>query len=180
MYERNDSMLFLWRVASVHTLAYFAAGVLALAVMAYGERFSSGTMAGLMRPLDSPWVALGPALQLLRGVIIALVLYPFREIILRSHDGWIKLWLLIVGLSYISSIGPTFGSFEGYIYTKATLAEHLLGVPEMLVYTLLFSWGLCAWYRKPGKAWTVLTATGVALVALMSGLGVWAALADLS
>lgn len=173
MNERNNLVLFIWRIASAHVIAYFLAGVLALTVMAYGEWFAAGSIAGLMRPVDSPWVAMGPALQILRGMVIALVLYPFREVFLLSRNGWLKLWLLIVGLCYISTIGPTFGSFEGYIYTQASLAEHLLGIPEMMIYTFLFSFSVCGWYRKPRKAWTVLSMIGVVLIMVMSGLGVW-------
>lgn len=176
MNERNDPLLFIWRIASIHVIAYFLAGVLALTVLAYGEWFTEGSMEGIMRPVDSPWVAVGPGLQILRGIIIALVLYPFREVFLIPRNGWLKLWLLIVGLSYISTIGPTFGSFEGYIYTRASLAEHLLGIPEMLIYSFLFSFSVCAWYRKPRKAWTVLSMIGVVLIMVMSGLGVWISL----
>ena len=168
--KKRELSLFIWRVASMHTIAYFIAGIFALLFMNYREQFASETMAAIMRPVDSPLVALGPSLQIFRGIIIALVLLPFKDIII-SKNGWIKLLVLILGLSYISTIGPTFGSFDGYIYTKVPLQYHLLGIPETLLYVFLFSFFLILWFKKPGKAWNIITAILVVLIVIMSLLG---------
>lgn len=176
MNARKEYLTFLWRVSSVHMIAYFLAGIFALAFMAYGKWFAAGTLAIIMRPIDSPWVAAGPALQIFRGLIIALVLYPFKDVFLSAYKGWLKLWLLVAGLSYLSTLGPTLGSFEGYIYTQASLGEHLVGLPEMLIYTVLFSVSLYVWYKHPRRLWTVLSIALVILILLMSGLGVLSSL----
>jgi hypothetical protein len=123
--------------------------------MHYKEQFAADIMSTIMRPFDSPLVALGAGLQIFRGVIIALVLLPFKEILI-SRSGWIKLAGLILGLSYISTIGPTFGSFEGYIFTKIPLQYHLLGIPEALIYVFLFTISFYLWYKKPNKAFYYL------------------------
>jgi len=168
--QKCEAAAFIWRAASIHTVAYFIAGIFALIVMNYREQFASEIMSVIMRPVDSPYVALGPGLQLIRGLIIALVLLPFREII-TSKKGWIKLSGLVLGLSYISTIGPTFGSFDGYIFTKVPLQYHLLGIPETLLYTSLFSVLLYLWYKKPIKAWNIISAILVILITGISILG---------
>jgi hypothetical protein len=168
--NKQGFMQFAWRVTSVHMLSYFIAGVLALVFMDYGKQFASGILSAIMRPVDSPWVAMGPALQVIRGFVLALVLYPFKDV-LSSKRGWLKLWLLIIGLSYFSTLGPTFGSFEGYLYTKAALSDHLLGIPEMLAYTFLFSFFVCYWYGKPKRIWNAIAGIGICLIFLMSIMG---------
>ena len=168
--QKNEIVTFIWRVVSIHTIAYFIAGIFALLFMNYKEQFASEFMSTIMRPIDSPWVAIGSGLQLFRGIIIALVLLPFKDIFL-SKNGWVKLAGLILGLSYISTIGPTFGSFEGYIYTKIPLQYHLLGVPETLLYVFFFSFLLFLWYKKPVKTWNIVTTILVILIVIINILG---------
>ena len=168
--KNEITTLFIWRVSLTHTVAYFVAGIFALSFMGYKEKFVSDIMSSIMRPVDSPWVAIGSGLQIIRGIIIALVLLPFREILI-SRNGWLKFAGLILGLSYISTIGPTFGSFEGYIYTKIPLQYHLLGIPETLLYVSLFTTLFHLWYKKPNKLWNIVLTISVILIVLISFLG---------
>ncbi|MEM5948898.1 hypothetical protein WKV44_10135 [Spirochaetia bacterium 38H-sp] len=175
MNKKKKFATFLWRVTAIHTIAYFLAGIFALIFMNYKELFAAEVMS-IMRPINSPWVAAGPGLQIIRGIIIAIVLYPFQEIFFNTKNGWLKLWLLILGLSYFSTIGPTFGSFEGYVYTKVAIPYHLLGIPETLLYTFLFSFFICFWYKKPTKVWNISTTILVLLIIVMSALGLLSSL----
>lgn len=167
---KNLTVEFVWRIASAHVIAYFIAGIFALVFMKYREQFGTDIMAQLMRSFDSPWVSLGPALQLIRGVIISIILLPIKDAII-SKNGWLKLMLLVVGFSYVSTIGPTFGSFEGYVYTKIPVQYHFLGIPEALLYTFLFSYFVGLWYRKPKRAWNAISIVFVALIVLLSIMG---------
>ena len=167
---KNESTIFIWRIVSLHTIVYFIAGIFAMVFLNYKEQFASEVMSVIMRPVDSPWVALGPCLQVIRGLIIAVILLPFKEIII-SKNGWIKLAVLILGLSYVSTIGPTFGSFEGYIYTIVPFQYHLLGIPETLLYVFLFSFLLFRWYKKPAKIWNIIALILIILIILMSFMG---------
>jgi hypothetical protein len=168
---KSERVTFFWRVIAAHTIAYFIAGIFALIFMNYREVYAGELMSLIMRPVDSPIVALGSGLQIFRGFIIALVLLPFREVFLSSKRGWLKLWGLIIGLSYISTIGPTFGSFDGYIFTVIPLEYHLLGIPETLIYTTLFSFMVVLWHKKPLKVWNVIAIILVVLIMLMSLMG---------
>jgi hypothetical protein len=163
---------FLWRVASSHMIAYFIAGICALVIMNYRNEFSSESLSLLMRPVDSAWTAAGPLLQIIRGVIIGLVLLPFRTVLFEEKHGFWKLFLLILGLSYISTIGPTPGSFEGYIYTILPVKYHLLGIPETILYTTLFSALLIIQNKYEKKLFFVLSVIFCSLIGIMSLFGI--------
>lgn len=162
---------FAWRVAACHLVTYFVAGVLAYTLFNYKQLFETGPLSALMRPVSSKWVAAGPALQVFRGLMFALVLYPFRRVFLDGRLGWLKLWGLFLGLAILGTAGPPPGSFEGAIYTKLTLIDHLRVLPEVVLQTLALSLLLVAWCRRPGRAWTVAMALASGAVLLMSMAG---------
>ena len=64
---------FVMRVTAAHVLAYFAAGL------------AADSMATLMRPIDDPLVAAGAGLQLVNGLVLGLVLAPFRAVLLGAR-----------------------------------------------------------------------------------------------
>ena len=164
---------FLARVTSCHVVTYFVAGMLAYTLLDYGALFQSAGFSCLMRPVSSRWVAAGPALQVFRGLIFALALYPFRSVFLADRHGWLTLWGLLVGLAIFSTAGAAPGSVEGMIYTTIPIASHLRGLPEILLQTLAFSLLLTAWHRHPHRAWAVVMGTLTLLGILMSVAGVF-------
>jgi len=169
--NQNQNTVFVWRIAASHVLAYFIAGIFAVYFMNYKEHYASQYMSLLMLPVDSPMVALGPSLQIFRGIIIALVLIPFKNIILNDRFGILKMAGLIFGLSFISTIGPTPGSFEGYIYTILPLQYHLLGIPETILYISLFSVFIGGWYKYNKPVINILSIIFTLLIVLMSVMG---------
>ncbi len=83
MESKKDSfLLFSWRVTSLHMLAYFIAGILALVFIDYETFFATDSLALLMKPINSPIVAFGPFLQIILGFAMSIFLYPFRSIFL--------------------------------------------------------------------------------------------------
>lgn len=164
--------IFLWRGAAAHTVAYFIAGFAALFTIEYEKRFAAGIMGTLMRPMDSPIVPLGAALQLINGLFISLILYPIRNTFLSDiRTGWLKLFLIVAGFSIFSPQTPGPGTFEGLLYTRIPLALHLAGLPECLLYSFLFSFGLTAWYRVSRNWINTVTIILLILIVLMSTLG---------
>jgi hypothetical protein len=145
--------------------------VLAYSLLDYRTLFQTEGLSCLMRPISSRWVAAGPALQVFRGLIFALALYPFRSIFLGGRHGWLKLWGLLAGLAIFSTAGPAPGSVEGLIYTKIPIRTQLLGLPEVLLQTLAFSLLLLAWHRHPHRAWAVVMGGLMLLGILMSVAG---------
>ena len=165
---------FIWRIAAAHTVAYFVAGIFAVAVLRYDELFGTGPL-DFMHSVDSMWVAAGPGLQLIRGVLLACFLYPFRTIFFETDYGWVKFWTLLFGLGYLLTISAAPGSFEGLIYTNIPVRYQLLGIPELILYLSLFTAAVFGWYRTDRKLFTVISVIAVLFIVLMSLLGVLAA-----
>ena len=167
----NEFVTFTWRVISIHTITYFIIGIISMKLFDYRELFLSGNLGYLMRPLDSPIVALGPGLQIVRGLIFAIALWPFRLIFLSEEKGWLKLWLLFIGLSILSTFGPALGSIDGFIYTTIPLKQQMLFLPELLFQSLFLSLFLFWWYRKPRKVLNIISIILITLILLMSVAG---------
>jgi len=162
---------FFLRVSACHMVTYFVAGVLAFFLLNYEEAFQSEHLACWMRPTSSPWVAAGPGLQWIRGLIFALALYPFRHGFLDRSWGWLPLWGLLLGIGILSTYGPAPGSVEGLLYTTIPPLDQLRGLSEVVGQSLAFSVLLVAWYRRPHRAWGGVLYTLSLLVILMSVAG---------
>ncbi len=172
---QSNSFKFVYRITVAHTVAYFFAGIFAVVFMNYREHYASESLGLLMLPVNSPLVALGPGLNIIRGIILGLILLSVRNMIL-GDKGFLKLAILTLGLSFISTIGPTPGSFEGYIYTKLPFQYHLLGIPETLLYVAMFSGIPYLWYKTEKKYFNVIAIVLVVLILLMSFAGYMQAL----
>jgi hypothetical protein len=129
---------FLVRVTVAHVVTYFAIGLVAAALLDYEELFTQPIISDFMRPFGSVAVIVGPLLQVVRGLLIAAVLLPFRSV-LAGRLGWLWLWLLFIGIGILSTPAAAPGSLEGAVYSQLPWWYHLIGMPEMLVQTLLFS-----------------------------------------
>lgn len=173
--EPNPSFLpFAGRVIACHVVTYMVCGLLASSLLDYASRWQDPLFV-FMRPLDSPWVALGPSLQVGRGLVLALALYPFRSVFLRDDKGAVRLAALLIAIGVLSAYGPTPGSLEGLVYTRLSLSMHLFGLPEVLTQAALFSVLLVAWHRRPHRAWAIVLGILTALAVLLSLAGVFLA-----
>ena len=163
---------FALRVTASHVVTYFVAGLGAVLLLDYRGQFA---LACYMRPVDAPVVALGPVLQVVRGLIFAAALYPFRQVFLDRPRGWLLLWGLVAGLAVLSPVGPAPGSVEGFIYTKVPIAQQVRGYFEVVPQTIAFSLLVVTWNRRPSRAWTVVMVGLTVVVALASVMGYLAA-----
>jgi len=170
--KKSDVVKYFWQIIYAHTIAYFVAGIFAVLVMNYRELYATEIISSFMHPVDTPIVALGPLLQIFRGIIIALILLPLRKTFFEEKNGLLKLGLITIGLSFLSTIGPTIGSFEGYIYTKIPYMYQILGYPEAIIYVSLFL-GILAVSIKYAhkKIITILSIIIMILICLMSIMG---------
>jgi hypothetical protein len=152
----------------VHTVTYFLVGLLAMTVFDYAALFAESDMSQWLRQTDDPIVALGPALQPLRGLLFAIAFYPLREVIFGRKHGWLALWLVLVMIGIFSTFGPTPGSVEGLIYMTVAPGRQLAGLVEVLLQALLLSTVLCFWVEHAERRWLawVLGILGVLAVAL--------------
>ena len=94
---------------------------------------------------------------------------------LHQKYGWVKLWLLMVGLSVLSTAAAATGSIEGFIYTNIPIAEQIIGYIEVVPQIGLFAFLVCQWYEHPKKIWHILSIILVVFMVLMSIMGILAA-----
>lgn len=161
-----------------HTLTYFLVGLVASIVFNYAADFARPELRTYMRQIGDPIIALGPALQPIRGILFALAFYPLREVLFKRRNGWLVTWWLLVALGIFSTFGPASGSIEGAIYTTLPIVEQFLsgGMLEILTQSLLFSTLLYYWVNHPEKRWlSWLLGILFGLILLMSLMGYLAA-----
>ncbi len=157
----------------VHTVTYFAAGVLAYTLGGYERAFSQPPLSYFMRPTSDRWVMAGPLFQPLRGVIFALAFYPLRSVLFAERRGWLTLWWLLFALGVLSTFGPAPGSVEGLIYTIIPPLAQMLGLWEVLLQSFLFSVVLFHWVNHPETRWldwTLGIAFSIAMILPLLGL----------
>jgi hypothetical protein len=162
------------KTSVVHTVTYTVMGLLAFNLLNYSEAFATGALGAYMRPTDSAWVAAGPMLQIIRGLIFALAFYPLREIFFHRKNGWLILWWVLVALGILSTFGAAPGSVEGMIYTiiPVTITSYVEVVPQ----AFLLSWILFYWVNHPEKKWIAWVLWILFVLAILtSALGVMAA-----
>jgi hypothetical protein len=117
-------------------------------VSVYFEHFKSDPIFDLvMKPSDSLSVGLAPLAQVLRGALLALAIFPFREVIIGRRFGWLKLFFLLFVLTSIGAVITGPGSIEGFLYTRFSF-NPLIGYPEVALQMLAFSWLFCWWQGK--------------------------------
>lgn len=87
--------------------------------------------------------------QLIRGIVIALVLYPFTESIINNSKSGLILFGALWGVALFGSVEPQPGSIEGIIYTEITFLEHTLVMAALAVQMAVFVWLLLKWGFQP-------------------------------
>lgn len=139
---------YLGRFSLMHTVTYLIFGLTFMLISNYFEYFSThNLLKDYMRSADSPIVRLAVPIQFVRGALIGLALYPFREIIIKCKYGWLKLFGVLWVLTGVGAVVTGPGSIEGFIYTKFGF-DPLIGLPEVTLQMLAFSYLFYRWERK--------------------------------
>jgi hypothetical protein len=168
--NNEENFKFVWRVITAHTIAYFIAALFSMKLFSQ-EWFLNGTLSQIMRPPTDPVGALGPSLQIIRGIIVALVLLPLRKIFTEEKQGFLKLGLLVLGLSVLSTFAAAQGSIDGFIYMKLSLMEHLIAYPVAFLWIFLFSGILWVFYKYEKKAINIIAIVLTVLIVFISIAG---------
>lgn len=159
-----------------HTVTYFLLGVISFVLLDYSTAYAAAGVNQYLRQTSERIVMAGPLFQPIRGLLFGVVLYLLREPFFRQPRGWLLLWLTLVVLGILATFGAAPGSIEGMVYTTLPFSFHLMGLPEILLQSLLFSFTLSYWVNHPQKRWLswVLGVLFV-LVLLFPALGLLAA-----
>lgn len=131
-------LAFALRVIIAHTLTYFIIGMIMSNVFDYREVFKREIIRDYMLPMDQHNILGGPYMQPLRGLIFAIGLWPLRSFLVEKKRGWLILWGLIVTIGILSTPAASPSSIEGMLYTKIPMWYHLMGLPEIMLQTLVF------------------------------------------
>ena len=142
-----------WKAVVVHTVTYFLLGIISYWAFDYEAKFSDPNYAGVIRPLDHPLIMAGPLFQPLRGIVFGLVFYPLREILFRKPKGWLVIWWMLFALGILNTFGAAPCSIEGMIYSPLPFWDHITGLPETLVQSLLLAVVLFYWVHHPETKW---------------------------
>ena len=164
---------YFWQVTYAHVISYFIAGFIAMAFFDYREWWATEAFKAFYRDINSPIIPLGGGfLQIIRGIITALVLLPLRKTFFEEKYGLLKLALVIFGFSIVSTYAAAITSFEGLIYLKVPLIYHIRGIPEGLIWLSLFIGILfIAFKYSHNKLVTALSIIIMVLICLMSVMG---------
>lgn len=142
---------YLGRFVLPHTVTYTLFGMLFLWLSDYASFLSSSAMEPFMRPADDPIVALGIPLQIPRGLLLGLALWPFREVFVRGRWGWFRLFGVMFVLMSVGAVVTAPGTLEGMVYTKLGFGNPLIGFPEIICQMAAFSWLLVRWEQRAAR-----------------------------
>lgn len=136
----KENVKFITRVMVIHVLTYCVCGVVFMALFDYEALYQLGNIKYFMHPVGSTSTFVGPVFQIVRGLLFGFILLLIKENVIQKKHGWLRLWIIIVGIGIINTPGPAPCSIEGIIYTQLPLEFHIKGAPEILIQTLLFSY----------------------------------------
>jgi hypothetical protein len=86
--------------------------------------------------------------QLIRGMLLAIIIYPFYESIVKGKYGLLILFGTLWGLGLLASVEPMPGSIEGMIYTQTSVIEHLIVLTAVAIQSLIFCILFLYWERS--------------------------------
>lgn len=144
-------LAFAAKVILAHMTTYFIFGFIMSNVFDYGDVFKQEVIRDYMIPMDQHNILIGPFMQPVRGLIFAIGLWPLRNLLIERKRGWLILWGLLVTIGILSTPSASPSSIEGMLYTKLPIWYHLMGLPEILLQTLVFSIWLVWWERQSIK-----------------------------
>ena len=136
----NDNFKFVLKVTGLHLLTYVVCGIIFSVLFDYHSLFTMEGVKDFMKEVGGTSTHIGPWVNVLRGILFGLALLLFKDSFIGQKFGWLKLWGILSIIGIINTPGPAPFSIEGVVYTKLPLKFHLLGAPEILLQTLMFSY----------------------------------------
>ncbi len=145
---------YIGRFTFLYVLVYTIVGMVCYQLFGYEEALATLEHFELFRPLESPAMAgMVFAGAVIRGAILALLLYPFFPVILKKKHGWLLLFTVFFGLTTFGSLIFLHNLLDIEALRQAGSVREALndlryGVPEIFLQMLVFSWIFLRWERK--------------------------------
>jgi hypothetical protein len=136
----------------LHLLTYWTVGALFYQISNYQDVMAEMEIFQLYRPLESLVMVLAVFFgQVIRGPLLALLLFPFLATWVSTRHGWLLLFGLLFGLTAVGS--PVFlhlGIKEAVDSTTFSqfVESWTVGLPEIFTQMLVFSILLFLWERR--------------------------------
>ena len=140
------------RFSLLHLITYWTVGSLFYQISDYQEAMASMAIFEFYRPLENIIMVMGVFFgQIVRGPLLALLLFPFFATWVHKRHGWLLLFGLLFGLTALGS--PVFlhltieGTLSAVSFSQF-IENWTIGIPEIFTQMLIFSILLFLWERK--------------------------------
>ena len=146
--KKKENIRFFLKVTFAHIFTYIICGVIAMTLFDYMEWIAE--QENWREPNDLMYAFALP-LQLVRGALYGIALLFFKDTLLHSKYGFIKLYLIMIILGIFNTPAPSPGSIEAFIYlvpSNEPLGVKLGGMVEILTQNLLFCIIVCTKWKK--------------------------------
>lgn len=164
----------LYRTVLVHTVTYFATGVIAATLLGYAARMTRPDVAPIIRRITDPILMASPLFQPLRAALLAVVFWLLRDVLFGRRQGWLTMWCMLVVVGILTPFSAGWGGIEGMIFFNLPLRDHLAGWPEVFSQTLLLAVLLTHWVEHPeSKRLRTILWAGFILTMLLPTIVLW-------
>ncbi|OEF97435.1 hypothetical protein [Desulfuribacillus alkaliarsenatis] len=146
---------FVKRFTLLHVLTYWIVGSIFYQIQDYDAALSTMEAFDLFRDLENMTMVIVVFLgQIIRGAMLAMLIYPFYQTFMSKRHGWLLIFSLMYGLTLIGTMLFIPATFDDVI--ALNIAEFItlfkVGIPEVTVQMFVFSWLLFKWEQKKHKS----------------------------
>ncbi len=146
----GNVQLYTMRFTLLHLLSYLIAGSVFYQLSGYMGVVASRETLEIFRPREeyNYFFFLIISGQIFRGIVLALLIYPFHNTYIKKINGWFLLFGLLFGLTLLGSpvfIPVTLLREAAFVETIGSLR---IGIPEAITQMLLFSVLFFYWQKR--------------------------------
>ena len=147
--EKKERTMFFIKVIIAHVVIYWAFAFIAMPLtMDYIDDIVE--LMGF-KPLEEINMVGVFVAQIIRGFLLALVIWWIKDSIIGKKLGWLKLWAILIILGIFNTYSPAQGSIQGMIYLKPVEGiptSMSIGFLELLAQPLILSLVVCTNWKE--------------------------------
>ena len=147
--QKRERTMFFIKVTIVHVIIYWTFAFIAMPLtMDYIDDIVELMGFKSLEEINMVGVFVG---QIIRGFLLALVIWWIRDSIIGKKLGWLKLWAILIILGIFNTYSPAQGSIQGMIYLKpieGIPSSMSIGFLELLAQPLVLSLVVCTNWKE--------------------------------